>query len=268
MRNILEKYHNFPGFALLLGSFLWYTKARYPVIETHRHGIEASFYFICKRGEGHILVDMRFSALWGMQPYPLIGNISFQPGPINTLKFLTFLEELLENSERSKTHIFDEQRYAIASQECLQLFLCNHHIFSNRVVESTDWDDALRRNKPWLWKRRLGTHSKIRKGRNHLKVRQQKLPETPLVESYFSFPNTLSSPKYDYYRSLSYQWALDLFPFLLERSAISLQLADVLRCCTFTTMGQKFPRKMRVAKDEIAKYLVRVGSGVNDTSCW
>jgi hypothetical protein len=65
----------------------------------------------------------------------------------------------------------------------------------------------------------------------------------------------------EYWRSLSYRCALDVLPFLLEKSAISLELAEVLRGCTFTTMGQRFPRRIRLAKDAITRYLLRVGLG-------
>jgi hypothetical protein len=41
---------------------------------------------------------------------------------------------------------------------------------------------------------------------------------------------------------------------------ISLELANVLHCCTFTTMGQKFPQRMRLAKEAISRYLLRVES--------
>ena len=61
-----------------------------------------------------------------------------------------------------------------------------------------------------------------------------------------------------YYQFLSYQWKLDLLPIFLEKSAITSELADVLRTCTFTTMAQRFPRRMRLAREAIAAYLLRV----------
>jgi hypothetical protein len=57
---------------------------------------------------------------------------------------------------------------------------------------------------------------------------------------------------------------LDLLPIFLENSANSLELAEVLRGCTFTMMAWKFPWRMRVAKDAIASYLFRVESGESD----
>ena len=264
MGNILEKYHNFPGFALLLGSLLWYTNAGDQQTETHMPGMMASSYLIRQRGEGHILDDTGFSALWGMQDWFLLGGVYISHDATSTLKFLNYLEELLENSGRSKTHVFDQHRYSIASKECLQICLCNHHHFSNRAVGFTHRDNALRRSKPWLWRRRLGIHSRIEKCRHRFKVQRRKLlkPTIIQIDKYASFPD--NSPEHEYCRSLSYRLALDLLPFLLERSAISLKLAEVLRRCTFTTMGQKFPRRMRLAKDARTRYLLRVESGVSD----
>jgi len=249
MRNILEKYHHSPGFALLLGSILQFIKAEHP--QTLIPELMASFYLIRRRGERHILGDMGFSAVWDIY--------YFNNTP---LEFFTYLKELLENPERSKTHVFDQQRYVIASKECLQLCLCHHHNFSNKAMESTHRDDALRRNKPWLWKGRLGVHSRIRRGRHRLKVRQGTLLKAQdIYPEQTSFPDT--SPEHEHYRSLSYRWALDLLPFFLERSAVSLELADILRGCTFAMMGQKFPWRMRLAKVAITKYLLLVDSGVN-----
>jgi len=264
MGNILEKYHNFPGFALLLGSLLWYTNAGDPQTGTHILGIKASSYLIRQQREGHILDDTGFSALWGMQYYPVLGAISTSHSTTSTLKFLAYFKGILENPERSKTHVFDQQRYSSASKECLQICLCNHHHFSNRAVEFIHRDNALRRSKPWLWRRRLGIYSRIRKCRHRFKVQRRKLltPTIIRIDKNTSFLD--NSPEHEYCRSLSYRWALDLLPFFLERSAISLDLAEVLRRCTFTTMGQKFPRRMKLAKDARTKYLLRAESGVSD----
>jgi hypothetical protein len=51
---------------------------------------------------------------------------------------------------------------------------------------------------------------------------------------------------------------------MLEKSAISLELADVVRRRTFTTMAQRFPRRKMLAKEAMMKYLARVESAVGD----
>jgi hypothetical protein len=245
IRTILGKYQYFPGFTLFLGHFLQCTKARRPEAFTPR--IIASLYLI--RGEGHILNEMGLCGLWNMRlpPYTC------------TVDFLTYFEELLEDPERSKTYFFDQQRYMIASKESLKLYLCNHRNFSNKVMVS---ENVLRRNKPWLWRGRLGVHSKIRKGRHYFKVRQLESLKCQIAILTPSFPD--HSPEHEYCRFLSYQWALDLLPFFLEKSAVSLELAEALRRCTFTTMAQRFPRRMRLAKAAITRYLLGVESGVNN----
>jgi hypothetical protein len=108
----------------------------------------------------------------------------------------------------------------------------------------------------------MGVYNRIRKGRHHFKVRQWNRLKAERVYEYTSFPD--NSPKHDYYRSLWCQSALDLLPFFLENSAISLELAEVLRGCTFAMMGWKFPRRMRLAKDATTRYLFRVESGESD----
>jgi len=215
IRNILEKYHDFPGFALLLGSLLWFLRAELRAKRPlyFMPGLMASFYLIRRRGEGCVLDNTGFSAIGSVHSVDDIG----------ILEFLTYFEELLENSERSKTHVFDQQRYMIASKECLQLCLCSHHDFSNRATEFTHRDNALRRNTPWFWRGQLGVHSRIRKCRHHLKARQWNSFKGRYVDQYASLPDNCL--QHDYYRSLSYRWALDLLPFFLERSAISLDLA-------------------------------------------
>jgi len=183
----------------------------------------------------------------------------FRYTPTKFLELLNYLAEFLKNPERSKTHFFDQQRYATASQECLQLCLCSHQKFSKGAMESAHRDNVLRRSKPSLWIRRLGVHSKIRKGRHHLK-RSLKAQLEVRIKAFESFPD--NSPEQEYSLSFSYRWALDLLPFFLENSAISLDLVEVLRTCTFTTMGQRFPRRMRLAKGAIPRYLLRAESGV------
>ena len=144
-----------------------------------------------------------------------------------TTDFLTYFVQLLENPERSGTHTFDQRRYATAAKESLQLYLCNHHKFSKGATDSDLHDKVLQ----WQY------------------ISQHDCPPQ-------------GSSKYEHYRSLAYEWALDLLPIFLEESAISLELADVLRSCTFTKMAQQFPRKMSLAREAITTYLLQVDSAV------
>jgi len=100
----------------------------------------------------------------------------------------------------------------------------------------------------------MGVRSRIWKAR-HLQLKA-----SIYIHQQDSFPE--KSPEHEYYRSLSYQWALDLLPFFLENSAISLELAGVLCSCTFTTMSWQFPRRRRLAKEAISRYLLRAESAV------
>jgi hypothetical protein len=169
--------------------------------------------------------------------------------------FLAYLAEFLENPERSKTHVFDQQKYATASKRCLQLCLCSHHILpKGAILKSAHRDKALRRSKPWLWRRRLGIHGWALKARHRQKVRRWKSLKTEPGTSGGSYARD------EYRRSVVYGWSLNLLPSLLEKSAISLELAKVLRRRTFTTMAQRFPRRKRLAKEAIMRYLLRVGS--------
>jgi len=239
--NALEKYHSYPGFTLLLGGILQYTNTR------HRSsfvppGLVTSLCLVRRQGEGHILDDMGFS-----------GIIATNGGARGTAEFLTYFIGFLEDPERSGTHAFDQQKYATAAKECLQLCLCSHHKFSKGTTESARRDKLLLRDKPWAWKARLGVHNRIQKAMHHSTIRWWK----PLnIDQYASFPQ--NSSKHEDYQFLSYQWRLDLLPIFLENSAISLELADELRHCTFTTMAQRFPRRMKLAREAITTYLLRV----------
>ena len=245
--NILEKSYSCPGFPLVLGSILQYKNAKRPI--SLLPGIVASSHLVHQPGEGLIL-DVIYSRYGYVLDIPV---------------FFTYFAELLENPGRSGTGSFDPQRYATAAKECLQLSLYSHHKFLMGTMESTLRDKALRRHKPSAWIAQLGVHSRIRKGRNYVKVQQDKkiyilwlLREHPV-----SPPN--NSPEHEYCQSMSYRWALDLLPFLLEKSAISLELAKELRCGTFAMMAQRFPRRMRLTKEAIARYLARVESVVGDS---
>jgi len=194
-------------------------------------------------GDGHIIEDSGFPQDWG--------------------DYGDYFVELLESPERSGTHIFDQKRYATAAKECLQLYLCSHRDFSKGATEFAYRDKALRRIKPWDWVARLGVHSRIRKGRHHFRVlRRQSIKASHRVYWDYFFPE--NSPEDQLRRSLSYRWALDLLPFLLEKSAVSLELANVLRGCTFALMAWEFPRSMRLAKEAIEKYLLRVDCTVDN----
>jgi len=241
--NTLEKHHSSPGFALLLGSILQYRNLEQPCV-LFPPGLVASLNLVRQQGEGHILDDMGFSGI--TETYGEIGG---------TREFLTYFIDLLENRERSGDYAFDQQRYATAAKECLQLYLCSRHKFSKGTTDLHRRDKVLLRNKPWARKVRLATHSRIPKA-----IRWWKSFKAQYVEQYASFPQ--NSSEYEFYRSLSYEWALGLLPIFLEESAISLELADVLRTCTFTAMAQQFPKKMRLAREAITTYLVRVDSAV------
>ena len=257
--NVLEKCHSLPGFTLLLGGILQYTS---PTRQQYYFGagIAASSYFIQQWGEGHILNDTGFFGASGIISHT--NGAYLLPG---TLEFFSYLAVLLESPERSATHIFDQKRYVTAAKECLQLYLCSHHNFSKGATEFTHHDMALRRSKPWEWVARLGVHSRIRKGRHRFKVLWHSLIEaSDIIYQGPSQSFLENSPKHQYFKFLSYRWALDLLPFLLEKSAVSLELADVLHHCTFAMMAWEFPQRMRLAKEAIGKYLLRVESVVGD----
>ena len=240
----LEKYHSCPGFTLLVGSLLQYRHVnhhcqswRYPL------GLFASLYLVRQQGEGNILDDMAFSAI--QQPSYL--EVS------GARHFLPYFKTLLESPERSGIYALDQWRYVAAAKECLQLCLCNRRKFSKRATQFACRDKVFLRNKPWAWKARLGVYSSVRKSRRYLQVRQW---ESIPICQHASFP--ANSPEDQYYRILSYKWRLDLLPVFLEKSAISSELADMLRTRTFTTMAQRFPRRMRLVREAIAAYSLRV----------
>jgi hypothetical protein len=79
--NALEKYHSRPGFALLLGNILQYTKFKHESFK-FPPGLVASLYLIRQQGQGHILDD------WGI-------NIG-----LHASKILPYFIELLENPEQ------------------------------------------------------------------------------------------------------------------------------------------------------------------------
>jgi hypothetical protein len=95
-------------------------------------------------------------------------NHSHSPG---NAEFFSYFTEFFQNPERSGTYFFDQQQYATTVKECLQLCLCSHRYFSKGVIESASGDVILRRNKPWLWKGRLGVHSRRREGRKFKAMR-------------------------------------------------------------------------------------------------
>ena len=235
--DLLGKHRSSPRFTLLLGSLL-HTKLATLAFINHLHFMQD---LINHLGDRHIINDSEFP---------------------RSSEYAAYLMVFLESPERSGTHFFDEQRYAAAAKGCLQLCLCSRHNFSKGVTKFACRDKAMRRSKPWEWVARLGLHSRIRKGRHRLKVRKHKLLKGTFIVQFSAFPP--NSPDHQYYRSLSYRWTLDLLPFLLERSAISLELTNVLHSCTFTTMAWKFPRRMRLAKESIAKYLLRVESAASE----
>ena len=243
--NTVKKYHPFPGFTLLLGSILQYRNVKQSSDVWFPPGLVASLYLFRQQGEGHLLDDVGFSGI--SQPNGQEGG---------TGEFLAHFTELLENPERSGAYAFDQHKYATAANECLQLYLCNHRTFSKGAPYLAYHDRVLLKKKPWKWKVRQGTHSRILKARWE-SFKRIKTQDTIYQRPYFP----LSSSEQEHYRSLAYEWALDLLPIFLDKSAISLELADVLRTCTLRR-AQQFQQKMRLAKKAITTYLLRVNSAV------
>jgi len=249
--NVLGTYHSVPGFALLLGRVLRFTNEEQS--QTLLPEMVASWYLVRQWGDGHILEVIGCGGTLEILSDSNPTLLNLYP------RFFTYLAEFLENPRRTGTHVFDRQRYTTAAKECLQLFLCNHNTFSKGATDFSRCDKALLRDKPSAWFRRRGVHSRIRKARHHFNVRQHELLEIHIhIDQYHPFPE--NSPQHEYCRSLSYRGSLDLLPFLLEKSEISLELAQALRSRTFTTMAQRFPRRMRLAKEAISRYLLRVES--------
>ena len=188
-------------------------------------GMVAYLCLIRQRGEGNILD--------GIEIFAALGAMAGTP------QFLAYLTQFLPNAERAGAHVFDQQRYAMAAKECLQLCLCSYRHFSRGgAMVSSHHERALRRNKPTAWIARMGVHSRIRKGSHRLQVLLG-LTAWRYINQGSLFPG--NSPHHECRRSLSYQWALNLLPFFLENSvAISMELAEVLRRGAFTTMAQQF----------------------------
>ena len=202
----------------------------------------------CAPGEANLSIGSVFVCLFSNRP-------NRRP-PTFLQRAVTYLTQLLENPEQSGTQAFDQQRYTTAAKECLKLCLCSYRHFSKGATESGHRDRALCQNKPSAWIAQMGVHCRIWKGRHHLRVlpKQSTIP----IRQHICFPD--NSPKHEYYRSVSYRWALDLLPLFLENSVISLELAEVLHKHTFTTMAQQFSQRRRLAKEVIAKYLFQVES--------
>ena len=66
--------------------------------------------------------------------------------------------------------------------------------------------------------------------------------------------------EHEYCRSLLYRGSLELLSFLLEKSAILSELTNMLCCCTFMKMAQRFPWRLRLAKEAIERYILLVES--------
>jgi len=237
--NILEKHSHYPGVALLLGTLLEHKRIGYP--QTH---------FPTPIVPLHPLFILYGTEFWGMM------ELYIEKEAPSHQEFFNYFAGLLEDPQRSKAYVFDEQRYAAASKECMQLCLSRHSTFSRGAVEFAYRDNVLRRNKPLQWRSRLGVHSRIRKGRRHVKARQLKSLQAQ------DFLDQSVPEENEYSRSLLYRWALGLLPSLLKQSATSLELAEILHRCIFTTMGLKFPRRMRLAKEAVLEYLLRIDSGL------
>ena len=248
----LDKYHSCPGFALLLGSILQHMNFKHLAFD-FPPGLVASLYLLRQEGNGDILDNVGFSRV-------ISSSVELSGTPI----FFTYFTELLENPGRSGSHAFDQHRYVTAAKECFQLCLCSHHKFSKEATELSLRDKVLLRNKPWARKARLGIHNRMRTATHYVTVwrwKSLKAERKSIYQyafQYASFSDPEASSEHNYYRSLTYQWRLDLLPIFLEKSAISLELANVLRTRTFTTMAQRFPRRMRLAREAIAAYLLRV----------
>ena len=216
----------------------------------------ASSYLVWQQREGHILDNTGLFGFFGLDRIIYHNQTIYVP---STPEFFGYLTEFLESPERSGTHIFDQKQYATAAKECLQLYLCNHYNFSKGATDFAYHDNKMRRSKPWEWIVRLGVHSRIRKGRHHFKFLQcQSIGALGSIYQEHLFPK--NAPEHQYYQSLSYQWALDLLPFLLEKSVVSLQLADLLHGCTFAWMAWEFPQQMQLVKKAITRYLSWVES--------
>ena len=95
--NVLEKYHSFPGFTLVLGSLFQFQSTEKPY--TFLHGITTSLYLTQQWEEGHILDDTR---LFGANRILSDTQAIYAPG---TRKLFSYFTELLESPERSGTHI-------------------------------------------------------------------------------------------------------------------------------------------------------------------
>lgn len=162
-------------------------------------GIVVLSYLIWQRGEGHTLDDR---IVWSRQ-----SNFS-QWGHIFTIKHsrvFSYLTNFLESPEWSWTHTFDQQQYATAAKECLQLCLFSHHNFSRGAAEFTCHNKVMRRSKPWGWIAWLGVHSRIRNERRHFTLLQRRSIDALGSIIYQHHPFLENSPKHQYCQFLSYR---------------------------------------------------------------
>ena len=167
------------------------------------------------------------------------------------IKYLKYLYDLLEEPERSGDYTLNGQMFASAVRECLDLYLCNRSFLQKQRSRFNRWRDGMRRTTPWLWRVRFGTRN-----RNHpwRKIRA-------FNTCHGSRP--LAPPGMEGFRIALYEWALMVFPFFLERSTVSLELAEYLSRSTFSIVSVRFPYLTRLAKVAILKYSMRAKAFVS-----
>jgi hypothetical protein len=249
--NVLEKYHHFPGFALLLGTLLRYISIMKrglgdPSIFRIAPGITASLYLVRQR-QGHILDDVGFYGIWRAS----FRGVTLQNG---TDEFCAYFAKLLKNPGRSGTHVFDQQRYATAAKECLELCLCSHHNFSKGTVEFTCYKGAPEEQTLGVDSPDWGSTAGYGKpGSIWFDCGQLSINMLPFLKP---LPSTNTT---DPWRTNGHWMCSHSF---WRNRTFRLELADVLRRRTFTTMAYSFPRRRRSAKEAITKYLLRVESAV------
>jgi len=165
------------------------------------------------------------------------------------IKYLEYLYDLLEDPKRSGDCALNGQMFANAVGECLELYLCNRHLLQKQRSQFDRRHATMRRTTPWLWRVRFGTRNAYH--RNHPRRK------TRAAFNICRRSRALAPPGIEAFQIALYEWALIVFPFFLERSTVSLKLADHLSRSTFSIVSARFPYLTRLAKVAILKYSIR-----------
>ncbi|KDR71808.1 hypothetical protein GALMADRAFT_126732 [Galerina marginata CBS 339.88] len=178
---------------------------------------------------------------------------------ISYKEYHQLIYDFLEDPVRSKHYALNVERYASAALRCL-IYLCDHRSAPQSFPPQRKRNIRIRRNAPWTWFGRMGTHGALRKSEAWRRRENDHVYKHKREDLYF-FPESQDMEDPHFIQRLwaqKYSLALEYLLHFLPRAGRSEELLKFCSRRTLAPRSREFRNKSKEVRRAMETYVTRM----------